>query len=238
MKPTTLLAVLMLLIGISSCSNLKKINRQRHNLEDHGYVVIEKDSLPSTCAEKYPCVTTSKEVSDSGWIVFGTDNQAVVDSLKQIIDSMRAIAVNAPPVTDYETCLSAVRYYQGKVTEYTSEISRLTAQVKNSSTEYRQRTETLTIESTAKLAAKDLVIAAYDKQNKAVQASLDSATLLIQQAHAAMKEHMAGHDNIGTTFFWFIGAIWAQFKWWIIIAAVAFGLYRFRKFLPLLKLIP
>jgi hypothetical protein len=232
--------LLALVISIASCTSLpKKLNKAKHLIEDNGgFVLPNKDSLPGQCAVQFPCVTTEKQVTDSGWLVISTDNQAVVDSMKKVIDSMKAVLANPPVVTDSASCLQAVQYYQRKVAQYAIDISQLTSQIKNSSTEYRQRTEKFTVESTAKLAAKDEVIKALQKRNDELKASKDSTNLLLQSEYEAKKLHEKDHHNISKTFWWFIGAIWSAYWWLILLIGIAFGLYKFRKVLPILKYLP
>jgi hypothetical protein len=230
----SILMLLVLMISIASCSTQKQLNKKKHFLEDHGYKVLPKDSFPGECAKTFPCITTEKEVSDSGWIVFGNDNQAVIDSLKKVNDSLFRILQHPPVITDSASCMKAIDYYKAKLLEYGSQVTNLTAQIKNSSVEYRQRTEKLTVESTAKLAAKDVLL-------KNAADSINRLNLIVtrQNEHIALqdqqlKDYKANEKKL----VYILALLWNALMWWLIIAAVLFGLWKFRKALPILKYLP
>jgi hypothetical protein len=230
-----LMFVLVLLISITSCSLQKKLNNAKHLIEDHGgFVLLENDSLAGTCAEKYPCVTTEREVTDSGWVVLGRENQAVIDSLKKANDRLKEILKNPPVITDSASCIKAVQYYQARIAEYAGTVAGLTAQIKNSSTEYRQRTEKLTVESSAKLAAKDVIIKRQYDELK----TLTIQSALVQQKLVLADDNIADYKKNEKSLVYVLGLLWSILIWWIIGAAVLFGLYKFRKLIPFLKWLP
>lgn len=244
-KPFTLgkssVIIAILAIGLlGSCSVDKKLTKAENLIENNGgFVLRDKETLPKECNDRYPCITTEKETTTTTSTKEDTTtNKAIRDSLKLLKDRIKELETAAADVSTLDECRKVVERYKAELRKAADEIDRLSAQIKNSTTTFTDRTEKLTVESSAKLAAKDAEIRAFQKRNDELEDDLNIATKLLEQTHTTINNHMNAHRSIGTTFKWFLGAVWFRFKWWIIVAGMLFTIYKLRKFIPYLKMLP
>lgn len=142
---------------VSSCSLHNKMSRKKAFLEAHGgFALTDANKLPRTCDERFPCITTEKETSDSTWSQRDSANQAVIDSLRRVADSMQLAKGKVFVITDSASCQKAIAYYKNVLATYANQVNRLSNQVKESTTTYNRRLEKNTVESTAKLKAMEV----------------------------------------------------------------------------------
>jgi DNA repair exonuclease SbcCD ATPase subunit len=227
-----LLGTLIALFLLTSCNLQKKLEKAKNLIENNGgYVLPDKTNLAKECNDQFPCITTEKETHDTSWIKKDSANKLVQKAIREATKDLRKDPI---VITDSTSCIKAVEEYKRRISFAADKIDELADQIKETETIYTRRLEKQTIESTAKL--------------KAVQSDLDKSLSRLADAQKtiainngeieALNSKVKQFTNDETDIGYVLGLLWKIIMWPLIIAAVLFGLYKFRKLIPGLKLLP
>lgn len=195
--------LLILVVAVlQSCSN--KFNKSMNYVNDHGgYALKDKKDLPSVCDEKYPCITTANESSDSSWQQKDSANKAVIKALKQTADSLREAKNKVFVVKDSASCAQAIQYYIQALDKYSKQVDELSDQITESTNTFNKKVEKLTIESTAKLAAVQVNL----ERQKDTTAFWKSITAATEKLYQDQVEKTTTAEDLAQTRLWIIIAI-------------------------------
>ncbi len=234
----TLIAALFVFVcaALTSCTSLpKKLNKAKHLIEDNGgYALLNVDSLPGECNKQFPCITTQKESTEKTEVKIDPTNDSLKNRIREMADSIISLKKKKVDVSNPDSCQAAIEYYETQLGNFAREVKRLNDQIRNSTNTLTTKLEKQTIESTAKLVA----------ANNETQRMKDSADhykakwIQSETNYQSAKDQVATYQQNEQNIIYILKLLWDWAMWYIIIAAVLFGLYKFRKFIPVLKLIP